>query len=94
MIRMRLTPLAPALVAAAALLTPVAASAADGAPDMAQVARGAKAWSETCNRCHNLRDPKEFTDKGWHVIVNHMRVVGPLPGKTAEDIKAFLKSSN
>jgi len=63
-------------------------------PDPAQFARGAKAWANTCGQCHNLRDPKEFSDKSWDVIVNHMRTVAPLPGGEAGDIKAFLKASN
>ena len=62
--------------------------------DPAQIARGAKAWAETCNRCHNLRDPKEFSDRAWSLIVDHMRVIGPLPGNVANDIKAFLQASN
>lgn len=65
-----------------------------GKPDPAQFARGAKAWSENCGRCHNLRDPKEFSDKNWHIIVNHMRTLAPLPGGMARDIRAFLERSN
>lgn len=62
--------------------------------DPAQIARGAKAWAETCNRCHNLRDPKELVDYEWHVSVTHMRIRGNLPGDLARDILAFLKASN
>jgi cytochrome c2 len=79
-----------AMVAGAA----VAAAAENGKPDPMQIARGAKAWSDNCGRCHNFRDPKEFSDKNWDVIVNHMRVIAPLPGATARDIKVFLQSSN
>lgn len=67
---------------------------ADAMPDPAQIGRGAQAWANTCSRCHNLRDPGEFSDKNWNVIVTHMRVIAPLPGQEAEDIKVFLKSSN
>lgn len=63
-------------------------------PDPAQIGRGAQLWIETCGRCHNLRSPDEFSDKSWDIIVNHMRVVAPLPGRDAEAIKAFLRSSN
>ncbi|GIX17469.1 MAG: hypothetical protein KatS3mg119_1655 [Rhodothalassiaceae bacterium] len=63
-------------------------------PDPVQVARGAKAWAENCGRCHNIRDPKEFNDEIWEVSVTHMRIRANLPGKMAEDIKAFLKASN
>jgi len=63
-------------------------------PDPMQIARGAKAWSENCGRCHNFRDPKEFSDKNWDIIVDHMRTIAPLPGQSSRDIKSFLKSSN
>lgn len=62
--------------------------------DPMQIARGAQLWIETCRRCHNLRSPDEFSDKSWDIIVNHMRVIAPLPGRDAADIKAFLRSSN
>ena len=71
-----------------------AANEKSASPSPAQIGRGAKKWVETCAQCHNLRDPKEFSDKSWDVIVNHMRTIAPLPGETAADIKAFLKSSN
>ena len=64
------------------------------APDPMQIARGASAWAGNCGRCHNLRDPKEFSDKNWDVIVNHMRAIAPLPGEVARDVKAFLKATN
>jgi len=66
----------------------------DAAPSPLQIAQGAKAWSDNCGRCHNYRDPKEFSDKDWDVIVNHMRVIAPLPGEVVREIKAFLKASN
>lgn len=64
------------------------------APDPMQFARGAKAWANNCGRCHNIRNPKEYSDKDWSVIVEHMRVRANLPGKDAKDIEAFLKASN
>ncbi len=66
----------------------------DAPPDPAQMARGAQAWSDHCGRCHNVRAPDEKQDYEWDISVNHMRLIGNLPGQTAEDIKAFLKSSN
>jgi hypothetical protein len=62
--------------------------------DPMQFARGAKAWAEHCNRCHNVRDPKELQDYEWHVSVTHMRLVAGLPGNVARDVMAFLKASN
>jgi cytochrome c553 len=64
------------------------------AGDPAQFARGAKAWAENCNRCHNVRDPKELQDYEWYVSVTHMRLVAGLPGNVARDILAFLQASN
>jgi len=73
----------------------ITANAADKAKkDPMQFARGAKAWSQNCERCHNLRGPKEFSDSDWDTIVTHMRVRANLPGNVARDIVAFLKGSN
>jgi mono/diheme cytochrome c family protein len=63
-------------------------------PDPARFGRGAKAWAENCGRCHNIRDPKEFTDSQWDVIMTHMRIRANLPGDMADDIRVFLKGSN
>lgn len=63
-------------------------------PDPMQIARGAKLWAENCNRCHNIRDPKEIRDYEWEISVTHMRVLSGIPGDMARDIMAFLKSSN
>lgn len=85
-------------VAAIAWPAPTQAQSASasngGTPSAVQIAQGAKAWSDNCGRCHNYRDPKEFSDKNWDVIVNHMRTIAPLPGQVAREIKAFLKASN
>jgi cytochrome c1 len=56
--------------------------------------RGAKAWSDNCARCHNMREPKEFRDAQWRVTVAHMRVRAGLTGQEARDILTFLQSSN
>ncbi len=61
--------------------------------DAASVARGAKAWTNHCSRCHNLRSPSELNAELWDVSVQHMRVRANLPGAVADDIKAFLMSS-
>lgn len=83
-----------ATVASAVLLSAAASAQPAATPNPLQIARGAKAWSENCGRCHNLRDPKEFSDKNWDIIVNHMRNVAPLPGAIARDIRVFLQASN
>jgi len=74
------------------LLT-VPAQAADSQP-AGNVTRGAGSWVDNCARCHNMRDPKEFRDDQWRVIVTHMRVRGNLTGQEARDIRAFLQSAN
>lgn len=60
--------------------------------DPGQIARGAKAWSQNCSRCHNLRSPNELNPVEIEVSVMHMRVRANLPGQDARDIIAFLKS--
>jgi len=55
---------------------------------------GAQMWAESCNRCHNLRPPGEFSDAQWDVIVHHMRVRANLTAEEHRQILAFLKASN
>lgn len=55
---------------------------------------GAQLWAHTCARCHNMRDPQEFRDDQWRVIVTHMRVRAGLTGADARKILAFLQASN
>jgi len=63
-------------------------------PPPGDFGRGAKAWADNCARCHNMRDPKEFRDDQWRVIVNHMRVRGGLTGQDTRDIFAYLRKAN
>jgi len=68
-----------------------------GAPekfDAGAFSRGAKAWADNCGRCHNIRNPKDFRDDQWKVIVSHMRVRAGLTGQDARDILKFLQGSN
>jgi len=60
----------------------------------ANFARGAKLWSSRCGSCHNLRDPKDATDREWEMIVKHMRIRAGLSGQDSRDIIEFLKRSN
>ncbi|WP_246539933.1 c-type cytochrome [sulfur-oxidizing endosymbiont of Gigantopelta aegis] len=55
---------------------------------------GAKVWAQVCVRCHNLREPSEFSDYEWKAIITHMRVRAGLTGKDARDILAFISASN
>lgn len=56
--------------------------------------RGLKAWAQNCARCHNARDPKEYSDVLWKPIVTHMRIRAGLTGQQARDILEFLQESN
>lgn len=57
-------------------------------------ARGAQSWADNCDRCHNMRDPKEFRDDQWRSIVSHMRVRGGLTGGETRDILFFLQGGS
>lgn len=94
---------APAPVAAIAIAPAPAATAASSSqpavalatqPDVAAFAHGAKAWADNCNRCHNMRDPRELRDDQWRVVVTHMRMRAGLTGQEARDILTFLQGSN
>lgn len=56
--------------------------------------KGAELWSQNCARCHNLRPPDERSDRGWEIIVAHMRLRANLTGADARAIEEFLKSGN
>jgi len=77
------------------VMTPWNASlAASQRSDAGSFARGAKAWADNCGRCHNLRNPKEFNDAQWKVIVSHMRLRAGLTGQEARDVLKFLQGGN
>jgi len=75
-----------------ALLVPFSASAADA--KKGDVARGIKAWSENCQRCHNPRDPREYSDDLWKPVITHMRIRAGLTGQQARDILEYFRQSN
>jgi len=56
--------------------------------------RGVMLWADNCARCHNMRDPKEFRDDKWRVIVTHMRMRAGLTGQDTRDILTFLQAAN
>jgi cytochrome c len=59
------------------------------------VARGKKAWTENCARCHDMRDPKDLTDREWPAVIRHMRVRGGLTGQEERDLfELFVKGNN
>lgn len=84
-------------VVAAVTLTVASVVVADDAASSSgrgDYTRGVQRWSENCARCHNMRDPREFRDDQWKVIVTHMRVRAGLTGQDARDILEFLQKSN
>lgn len=56
--------------------------------------RGITLWKNNCARCHGMRDPKDFNDFQWEVIMAHMKVRAGLPGQDVRDILKFLQQSN
>lgn len=63
-------------------------------PEAGDVSRGATAWVNHCNRCHNIRNPRELRDDQWITTAFHMRVRGGLTGQETRDIITFLQQSN
>lgn len=61
--------------------------------DPSLVAKGAKVYSENCNRCHNARPAEEFSKKEWSVVIPHMRAKSHMTGKEALAVEAFLAST-
>lgn len=55
---------------------------------------GALMWSQNCMRCHNLRQPRERSDREWELIVHHMRVRANLTAEEHRLIVQFLQSAN
>jgi cytochrome c5 len=55
---------------------------------------GAEIWGDTCNRCHNYRDPGTYSDVQWDVAMMHMRVRARLNGADARAVLEFLQASN
>jgi len=88
-------------VALIAMATPFATVVAAPVSEPAQpandpmtFARGAQAWADACSRCHNFRDPKEFSDVQWRAVMLHMRIRANLTGPQSRDILTFLQGSN
>lgn len=81
------------LIVLAAMLLPLHAVRADDSTK-GDVARGVKAWTENCMRCHNARDPREYSDDLWKPVITHMRIRAGLTGQQARDILAYFRQSN
>jgi len=79
------------LLAAGGLAT--TAQAADY-PEAGNFSEGSKVWADNCNRCHNMRGPKELRDDQWISTAFHMRIRAGLTGQETRDIVTFLQASN
>lgn len=77
----------------ASVLAAVALGSAQAA-DQGSVARGAQTWANNCDRCHEMRDPRDFEANQWRVIVTHMRIRAGLTGQEARDVLKFLQQSS
>ena len=81
------------IVAGASSLTQATDPSASPA-DASAFARGASPWSTNCVRCNNARDPMDYRDHQWKLIMSHMRIRAGLTGQEARDILQFLQGSN
>ncbi len=63
-------------------------------PEPGDFASGSKVWAENCNRCHNVRDPRDLRDDQWITSTFHMRIRAGLTGRETRDILTFLQASN
>lgn len=77
----------------AGLILSASVSAAEVKPE-GDFLKGLKTWKNTCSRCHEMRDPKEYTDKQWKTVVTHMKIRAGLTGQDARDILKYLQNSN
>jgi len=85
------------VIVAAVLLAAIGVSgtaiAADY-PEPGNFTQGSKIWAENCNRCHNMRGPKELRDDQWITTTFHMRIRAGLTGQETRDVITFLQASN
>jgi len=63
-------------------------------PEAGNFSTGSKVWAENCNRCHNMRGPKELRDDQWISTAFHMRLRAGLTGQETRDVITFLQISN
>ena len=54
---------------------------------------GAQLWSENCQRCHNLPDPKSFSGDQWITIGMHMQTRALITENEKNKIVEFLQQS-
>jgi cytochrome c5 len=84
------------LFTASLLVSGALASTAQAAdyPQAGNFSDGSKVWADNCNRCHNMRGPKELRDDQWISTAFHMRSRAGLTGQETRDVITFLQASN
>ncbi len=63
-------------------------------PEAGNFSEGSKVWAQNCNRCHNMRGPKELRDDQWISTTFHMRMRAGLTGQETRDVITFMQASN
>lgn len=63
-------------------------------PAAAQDGQGARVYNDNCNRCHQPRAPREFSDAAWEVIIHHMHVRGYLTEQERVAVLRYLQANN
>ena len=63
-------------------------------PEAGNFSNGSKVWAQNCNRCHNMRGPKELRDDQWISTSFHMRLRAGLTGQETRDVITFMQASN
>ena len=59
-----------------------------------EMSRGAAMFERSCQRCHELREPAERTDRQWVTIMQHMGTRANLSSQRADLVLQFLLASN
>lgn len=73
------------------LLLGCAGASTGGEGTTTAASEGSRIWRGTCNRCHNLRPPRQFAAEEWPVVVDHMRTRADLTKSEAEAVAAYLR---
>lgn len=60
----------------------------------ARISQGAEIYSRNCQRCHNLRGAREWTDRQWIIILQHMETRANLTHRRTMLVRDFLLASN
>lgn len=62
--------------------------------DGLKIAQGKTIFENSCGRCHDLPEPKEYTDQQWIPIVNAMAPKSKLSKEQGEMVYLYLASKN